>query len=690
MVLRRWLSDRMHSCKHRSPANSKAIVNMNSEGDVKALVEAARARLQAGDRKEALQLSQQAVDVDAEHPPALFLLGVALRLNGLLDEAIQKLSDFLVLAPGVAQGRYERGLARYSRGDLLEAVNDLQQAVEIDPSFANAWRTLSEVLLAQGNEDEAAKAHARSVLTREVDPALRQATELFAAGRVGVAEGICREYLRINPTDVNAMRLLADIGYKLGIMEEAVQLYQRCLELAPDYHMARHKYALALSKQDKFEAAMEQVNHLIKIDPNNVAYKTLHAAIASSAGRFDEAHVVYEDVLARVPDAVTILTSYGHSLRYSGKGEKAAIIYRRAIAADAGHGDAYWSLANLKTVKFTAAEAEDMTKRLLAIAGDSPDKYHLAFAVGKALEDLKDYSGSFDAYKAGNEIKRRYSGYDAEDNTQRIDDSIAVCDDKFISQFDEGGHPDSSPIFIVGLPRSGSTLLEQILASHSQVEATAELHFISRIAAQLEGTRKRGELRRYPKLLADLSRDERIALGQQYLDACSVYRSNGTKFIDKLPNNFMHVALIRAILPNATVIDARRSPMAACFANFKQLFAEGQPFTYSLEDIGHYYADYQRLMLHWQQVMPGQCLTVEYENVVGDLEGQVARMLEHCSLDFEDACVSFHENDRAVRSASSEQVRQPIFQGGLEQWRHFESALGPLKNVLNSRGLAID
>ena len=680
----------MYSCKYRFLANSKVIFNMNSDGDVKALVEAARARLQAGDKQEALQLAKRAVEVDAEHPPALFLLGVAWRLNGSLDLAIQRLSEFLVLAPDVAQGRYELGLARYSRGHLLEAAKDLHQAVEIDPSLVVAWRALTEVLLAQGDEDGAAKAHARAGLTRGVDPALRQATELFSTGRVGVAEGICREYLRNNPTDVNAMRLLADIGYKLGIMEEAVQLYQRCLELAPDYHMARHKYALALSKQDKFDASMEEVKRLIKIDPNNIAYKTLHAAVASSAGRFDEAHAVYEDVLAHAPDAVTILTSYGHSLRYSGQGEKAATIYRRAIATDSGHGDAYWSLANLKTVKFTAAEAEDMTKRLRALKGDSPDKYHLAFAAGKALEDSNDYSGSFDAYKAGNEIKRRYSGYDSKDNTARVDDSISVCDDKFMAQFNDGGHPDSSPIFIVGLPRSGSTLLEQILASHSQVEATAELHFISRIAAQLEGSRKRGELRRYPRLLADLSSDERFALGQQYLDACSVYRNNGKKFIDKLPNNFMHVALIRAILPNATVIDARRSPMAACFANFKQLFAEGQPFTYSLEDIGNYYVDYQRLMSHWQQVMPGQCLTVEYENVVTDLEGQVERMLEHCGLAFEDACVSFHENDRAVRSASSEQVRQPIFRGGLDQWRHFESALGPLQKVFKNRGLNID
>ena len=662
---------------------------MNNEGNVKALVEAARGSLQAGNIQQALKEATQAVAADSKHPPALFLLGVALRRNGSLDEAIQRLSEFLLLAPSVVQGRHELALALSSRGQLSAAAVELQKAVDMDPKFSPALLALSDVLLAQGDESAAAKAHARAVLTQDVDPALRKATELFASGRVGVAEGICREYLRVHPTDVNGIRLLGDIGYKLGIMEEAVQLYERCLELAPDYHRARHKYALALSKQDKFEAAMKEVSRLITIDSNNIAYKALHAAVASSAGRFDEAHVVYEDVLARAPDAVAILTSYGHSLRYSGQGEKAATIYRRAIEVDPGHGDAYWSLANLKTVTFTAPEVEEMSNQLHALEGDSPDKYHLAFAVGKALEDLKDYAGSFDAYKTGNEIKRRYSGYDSKDNTHRIDDSIAVCDESFMAQFNAGGHPDSSPIFIVGLPRSGSTLLEQILASHSQVEATAELHFISRIAAQLEGTRKRGERRRYPRLLADLNSDERVALGQQYLDACSVYRTTGKKFIDKLPNNFMHIGLIRAILPNATIIDARRAPMAACFANFKQLFAEGQPFTYSLEDIGHYYVDYHRLMGHWQKIIPEQTLTVHYENVVTDLEGQVARLLEHCSLPFEDACVRFHENDRAVRSASSEQVRQPIFRGGLDQWRHYEEYLGPLNNVLKSCDLGI-
>ena len=660
---------------------------MKTNKDIKQLVELIRGKLQAGKHEEALELASEAIEVDPSHGPAVFLYGVALRINGNFQEAINQLSAFSQKHPKIPQGYYELGLAHYRFGDIRNAVEELSKAVELDPTMLVAWRVLAEALMARGDVEAAAKAHAQARLAKGIDPALKQATELFSKGKIGIAEGICREYLRINPTDVNAIRLLADIGYKLGIMEEAVKLYKRCLELTPDYHMARHKYALALSKQDKFEAAMTEVNILIDVDPQNIAYKTLHAAVTSSAGRFDEAHAIYEDIVSQVPHAASILTSYGHSLRYSGKGPKAADIYRRAITADATHGDAYWSLANLKTFKFSSSELKVMEKQLSTLESDTADKYHLAFALGKAYEDEMAFDQSFEKYALGNEIKRKYSGYDREDNKLRVDDIISVCDKNFATGISIGGNPDSSPIFVVGLPRSGSTLLEQILASHSKVEATAELHFISRIAAQLEGNRKRGELRRYPKLLAKLSDQQRFDLGQQYLDACSVYRRDSAHFIDKLPNNFMHIALIQAILPNASIIDARRSPMATCFANFKQLFAEGQAFTYSFEDIGNYYADYLRLMDHWGSVLPGRCLTVSYEDVVTDLEQQVEKILKYCGLEFEESCIQFHQNQRAVRSASSEQVRQPIFQSGLNQWTNFKQFLGPLEEVLKNRGI---
>jgi hypothetical protein len=325
-----------------------------------------------------------------------------------------------------------------------------------------------------------------------------------------------------------------------------------------------------------------------------------------------------------------------------------------------------------------------MRARLASLTKPSADKYHLAFALGKALEDTAAYSESFEAYAAGNEIKRNFSAYDHEDTGARVDAMITHCGPGL---FDGSGHPSGEPIFIVGLPRAGSTLLEQILASHSQVEATAELPFIGQIAGELSGRKKRSEESKYPAVIAKLSPQRRLELGQQYLDRAAIYRGGKPRFIDKLPNNFLHVALIKTILPNATVIDARREPMAVCFANFKQLFAQGQEFTYSLEDIAHYYADYQRLMAHWHSVLPNGVLTVQYEDVVDDLDTQVNSLLAYCNLDFEESCIRFHEHDRAVRTASSEQVRKPVYRDALTQWKHYQEHLQPLLDVLGERGV---
>ena len=378
------------------------------------------------------------------------------------------------------------------------------------------------------------------------------------------------------------------------------------------------------------------------------------------------------------------LSGLGHVLKTVGRTDQAIEAYRQCIRAYPAFGEAYWSLANLKTFRFPAGQVDAMRTRLDALDKPSADRYHLAFALGKALEDAGRYDESFDAYATGNRIKREFSAYDRKDTTARVDAMIEHCTPAL---FDTGGHPSGEPIFIVGLPRAGSTLIEQILASHSAVEATAELPFIGEIASELSGKRKRTDRSNYPAVIAELAYDQRKALGQQYLARAAVYRTGAPRFIDKLPNNWLHVGLIRAILPNATIIDARREPMAACFANFKQLFARGQEFTYSLEDIGHYYADYLRLMEHWQSVLPGAVLTVQYEDVVDDLETQVAALLDHCGLPFEDACVRYYEKDRAVRTASSEQVRQPIYRDALTLWRHYEKHLAPLAGVLAARGV---
>ena len=396
------------------------------------------------------------------------------------------------------------------------------------------------------------------------------------------------------------------------------------------------------------------------------------------------AHVEFETALEQAPDNERILTSYGHSLRYGVKGEQAIAAYLRAVEAEPSAGEAYWSLANLKTFRFDDAQLASMQSQFAGLAQPSDDKIHLAFAVGKALEDRHEYDQSFAAYAEGNAIKRQISGYDADKTSARVDQLIARCG---TSLWDGDGHPSDEAIFIIGLPRAGSTLLEQILASHSQVEATAELPFIGRMIGEMVAGRDRGDEPLYPRILNELTVEERVARGQEYLDLAAGYRTGKARFIDKLPNNWEHVALIKAILPNATIIDARRHPMAACFANFKQLFARGQEFTYSLEDIGRYYADYLRLMDHWHSVFPGGLLTVQYEEVVEDLDMQVRQLLSHAKLDFEEACLRYYEKDRAVRTASSEQVRQPIYRDALNLWQRYQSYLAPLASLLDERGV---
>jgi tetratricopeptide (TPR) repeat protein len=505
------------------------------------------------------------------------------------------------------------------------------------------------------------------------------------AGRLGVAEGICREYLKRRPHDVDAIRLLAEIGITLGMLDEAIVLLERCLELAPNFTIAQANYATALARRQRFDEALDRTGRLQIEQPDNLSHKVQHASILAMAGRFEQAHEKFEEVLTFIPDNARILTSYGHSLRYGGRGEDAAAAYQRAIAAEPDAGEAYWSLANLKTFKFADAQLDGMRQRYAAMEKLSADRYHLAFALGKALEDKGEFAESFAAYADGNTIKNTFSSYTTERTSGEVDSMIEHCADGFL---EPGGHTSSEPIFILGLPRAGSTLLEQILASHSAVEATAELPLISQIAGELGGGRRRSEQNLYPQCLTSMSQDQRESLGQRYLDGASTYRTGKSFFIDKMPNNWVHIGLIKTILPNATIIDARRHPMAACFANFKQLFARGQEFTYGLEEIGHYYADYMRLMDHWHSVLPHGLMTVQYETVVEDLETQVRVLLDHCNLPFEEQCLRYYEKDRAVRTASSEQVRQPIYRDALSVWQRYEAHLDPLKAVLDERGIA--
>lgn len=628
---------------------------------------------------------EQVEEIEKLHPAdtkVVFLKGILQRRLGNAQEAQALLRKTIERAPDLAAAHQELGLAQFTLRHFADCKKTLQRAVELDPKLAESWRVLGEILAMEGQETASQKAFRNQLVAMSRHPLIVQAVELVDEGRLGMAEGICRDYLMRYPSDVNGIRLLAEIGLKLGVFAEAVTLLERCLDLAPDFHLARNNYANALGRSHQFDKALKEIAYLEKAEPENLSHPVLAAAILVNVGDYDGAIRRYEQVLAAAPDHARLQMSFGHALKTIGRQEESIAAYRKAIRSEPTLGEAYWSLANLKTFRFDDAEVEAMRKNLGKPELDAADCFHLCFAMAKALEDAGKYDESFEFYANGNEIKRKLGRYDADYNSARIESTRDHCTRVLFDTRRLTGHPGSDPIFIVGLPRSGSTLLEQIIASHSKVEGTMELPYIAQYARRLGGKKENSDEFQYPAVLRDLSDDECRALGQEYLDATRIQRSGLPFFIDKMPNNFIHVGLIHMILPNAKIIDARRHPMACCFSGFKQLFAAGQEFTYGLENIGRYYRDYVAMMDHWDTVLPGKVLLVEYELVVSDIETQVRPVLDFCGLEFEPACLEFYTSERAVRTASSEQVRQPIYSDALDQWRHFDAHLGPLKAAL--------
>jgi tetratricopeptide (TPR) repeat protein len=478
------------------------------------------------------------------------------------------------------------------------------------------------------------------------------------------------------------MRLLAKIGIAHDVLDDAEILLEAVLKLAPDYRAARYDYAHTLAQRHKYIAAREQIDQLLVLDPSNLDYRSLAATAAVGLGEHESVIAIYRDMLVDRPGDPDVHLWLGHALKTIGRVPEAIDAYHEAAAARPDFGDAYWSLANLKTYRFGDEELARMRAEESSATTSLPDRYHLCFALGKALEDRGETAESWDYYKRGNALKRSESGYRPEVFETNTRKQIEVCTPDFFARRAGWGDPRPDPIFIVGLPRSGSTLLEQILASHSRVEGTQELADIPRIVLGLQGRDPDLDNPRYPGVLADMAPDDFLRLGEKYLADTRVYRSDKPLFIDKMPNNFRHIGLIHLMLPNARIVDARREPMACCFSNFKQLFANGQEFTYGIEDIARYYRNYLALMRHWDTVLPGRVLRVQHDDVVADLEGSVRRLLDHCGLAFEPGCVEFHKTARSVRTPSSEQVRRPIFRDGLHQWKQFEPHLGPLKTAL--------
>jgi tetratricopeptide (TPR) repeat protein len=617
------------------------------------------------------------------HPAAVLLLAQARRAQGDLTSALAALEPLAQTQPRWAAAHLELGLARGAAGDSQGAVRALAHATDLKPDLAEAWGALADQRRLLGDSRGADAARAQQLGCAAADPLVLEAGAALAEGRLAVAEHLLRDILKVRPDEIAALRMLAEVATRLGRYEDAEALLVRCLELAPGFTPARHNLAVVLYRQTKAAAALEEVEALLADDPANPGYRNLQAAALGQLGEYGRTIAVYETLLKDYPNQPKGWMSLGHALKTVGRQDDAIAAYRKALAQLPSLGEAWWSLANLKTVTFSDADVAAMRAQAERPEISDEDRFHLQFALGKALEDAADYQASFEEYRRGNALRKQSLDYDAEETSSHLARSRALFTRGFFAEREGQGAQAPDPIFILGLPRAGSTLVEQILASHSAIEGTMELPDMPAIAKRLGARSRRDAPSAYPDILAELDAEALKDLGEEYLARSAPQRKLGRPlFIDKMPNNFAHVGLIHLILPNAKIIDARRHPLGCCFSAFKQHFARGQGFTYDLTDLGRYYSDYVALMDHFDTVLPGRVHRVIYESMVADPETEVRRLLDHCGLGFEPGCLKFYENDRAVRTASSEQVRRPIFTEGVDQWRHFEPWLGPLKDSL--------
>jgi tetratricopeptide (TPR) repeat protein len=645
-------------------------------------VRRARELLKSHDYAGALRAAEALAGNVPENRDVLYLIAVSLRFLGRIPEALAALERLEQLHPRFSRLYQERGHCYVAMRDAPQAIDAFLKGVNINPALPASWGLLEGLYRMTGQPENARTAAAHVATLKDLPPEILTATGLYSDGDWLPAENMVRAYLLKHGNHVEGMRLLARIGMDRNVLDDAEILLEAVLTLAPDYHAARYDYARVLLERHKYLRTREELEKLLKLEPKNRTYLTLYATAIVGVGEHEKAIELYRELLADAPQAADLNLSIAHSLKTLGRQQEAIEAYRAAAAARPDFGDAYWSLANLKTYRFGEGEIASMRAGESSPGTALVDRYHLCFALGKALEDQGKFEESFRYYERGNAFKRSESRYRPEIIEQNTRLQIEICRAELFSRQEGAGARNPDPIFIVGLPRAGSTLLEQVLASHSHVEGTQELADIPRMVLDLQGRDPDLEHPRYPGTLTGLSGEQLLRLGEKYLADTRVYRTDRPYFIDKMPNNFRHIGLIHLILPNAKIIDARREPMACCFSNLKQLFASGQEFTYSITDIARYYRTYLELMRHWEMVLPGRVLRVQHEEVVDDLEGNVRRILDFCGLGFEPGCVEFHKTERSVRTASSEQVRQPIFRDGLEQWKNYEPWLEALKDAL--------
>ena len=617
------------------------------------------------------------------NPAATLLLGTAHRSAGNLELAAKAFADLAALQPDSALIRLELGRTLAAQGRTAEALETLGRAVELEPNLAEAWRELSALHASEGDTKACDAAYANYFRLAMPEQHLGEAAGAIAMGRLAAAETLLQRQLATAPQDVVAMRMLAEIAAQREDYIKAERLLGQCLTLAPGYSAARFDLARILHSQQKAEAILPLVERLLVLSPDELPYRSLQASAYSLMGQNERATEILTALINQFPTNEMVYLAYGHAKRVGGRLDEAVAAYRKSTELRPAFGEAWFSLANLKTLRFTAADLETMQQQLAREDLGADDRLQFEFALAKALEDAGNFADSFQHYARGNALRRAAFNYDRQSNTRLIQRTRQLFTQEFLSARKGSGNPSADPILIVGLPRSGSTLVEQILASHSQVEGTRELPDIPGFALELGLREVPGHPPEYPQSIARLTRRELAMLGERYIAQTRANRRlDKPHFIDKMPTNFYHVGLIHLLLPNARIIDARRSPLGCCFANFKQHFQSGVWFSYDLEDIGHHYRDYVHLMAHFDAVLPGRVHRIYYERLVADLEGEVRKLLDYCGLPFEEQCLRFHETRRVVHTASSEQVRRPLYADGVDQWRNFEPWLDKLKEAL--------
>jgi predicted Zn-dependent protease len=605
---------------------------------------------------------------------AQYLKAVAYRLKGDSVQAIGVLNALLSQFPDYARGYQELGYC-YADTDKQKSAHNFYQATRFNPALLSAWQQLERVYKRDDQHQALVLCQQQLTFLRSLPKPILGATDLMHEGHLHKAEQICRQFLANNKHHPEGMMLLAEIGVQLKVYSDAEFLLESCIALYPDNDRAAASYQSLLAKLGKFPRAVEVAKQRLSHNPDNFTVRVGLAHALVGVGDLDDAIRIYKDLLKENEDRPAIWVALGHALKAKGDTNDAVSAYKRATYFSPDFGDAYWSLANTKTHRFEDSMLTTMQKYADLSTTKLEDIIHLCFALGKGFEDKGEADTAFKYYQKGNKLKKQTLKFDI----ARTETALKAQQTAFTqSSFDRAkGCQAPDPIFIVGLPRAGSTLLEQILASHSQVDGTMELHDILGIASSLSHAKTA-----YPFNVDKLDDSALLALGEQYLSQTAAYRQGAPYFIDKMPNNFIHIGLIKKILPNAKIIDARRAPLDCCFSGYKQLFGEGQEFSYGLADIGRYHNAYVELMSHWHSVLPGEILTVQHEDVLDDLERQVRRILAYCGLPFEAQCLNFHQTKRVIKTPSSEQVRQPIYKTGMAQWKPFEAHLDELKAVV--------